>query len=95
MKSKINNFKVGLILGAILPPITLGIIYLTLTDTLTIGEFIKKLQGIDAETNIFIWTLLPVFAAFSFFYFKKYDNASKGIVLPTMIYTFILVILNF
>ncbi len=95
MKQKVNTFKVGVALGAILPLITLYIIYLWLTDTLSFFEFINKIQRDGIESNIYIWTTIPSFVLFGFFYFKKYDQALKGVVLPTMIYTFALVLLNF
>lgn len=92
---KLDTFLSGVLFGVLLPPITLYIIFLTMTKTMTFREFLSRLYNWDLATNIFIWTVLPLFFVFSFFYFKKYDNACKGIVLPTMIYTFILVILNF
>jgi len=90
--NKLDKLWVGLVLGAGLPPITLYIIYLTLTKTLNFSEFIAKLSSRDLAVNIYIWSIIPVFAVFAFFYFKKYDRAMRGIVIPTMIFTLALVI---
>jgi len=92
---KLNKFWVGVLFGVILPPISLVIIYLTLTKTLNFTEFLNLLKSRNLSTSLYIWAIIPVFFMFAFFYFKKYDSASKGIVLPTMLYTFTLVILNF
>lgn len=95
MKSKINNFVTGILIGALVPPLTLYLIYEFWTKTNTFSEFLKNLTRNEIQTNVYIITLIPVFAIFSFLYFKKYDHALKGIVLPTMVYTIALVLLNF
>jgi len=92
---KLDKFWVGALIGVLLPLITLYILYLTLTKTMNFSEFLHRLYNWNLATDIFIWTIIPLFFTFSFFYFKKYDNTCKGIVLPTMIYTFTLVIMNF
>ncbi|HRS19653.1 MAG TPA: hypothetical protein P5243_09115 [Bacteroidales bacterium] len=91
---KINTFWFGLLCGLVIPPITLLAIFIFFTKTMTFNEFLAILKSWDLATNIYIWTIIPVFFLFSFFYYKKLDNASKGIVLPTMIYTILLVIMN-
>lgn len=92
---KINTFWFGLLCGLLLPPISLVVIYSFLTKTMNVQEFIAILKSWELGTNVIIWSVIPVFFLFSFFYFKKFDQASKGIVFPTMVYTFILVIMNF
>ncbi|HOS83983.1 MAG TPA: hypothetical protein PK029_02690 [Bacteroidales bacterium] len=92
---KINTFWFGLLCGLLLPPIALAVIYFFFTKTMTFSEFLSILKSWELGTNVFIWSVIPVFFLFSFFYYKKLDQASKGIVLPTMIYTIILVIMNF
>lgn len=92
---KINTFWFGLVSGLIVPPITLMVIYFFFTKTMTFNEFLTVLKNWDLATNIYIWTIIPVFFLFALYYYKKLDNASKGIVVPTMVYTIILVIMNF
>ncbi|MDR0941105.1 MAG: hypothetical protein LBM68_02635 [Bacteroidales bacterium] len=100
MKEKLKRFDTlvtGIIIGFILPPLTLLGLSRFLTKTLTVGEFFESLLagGGDLSTNIFIWSLIPVFLFFSIFYFMKFDRAGYGIMIPSSVYCIALVIYNF
>ncbi|MCL2327675.1 MAG: hypothetical protein FWC39_04060 [Bacteroidetes bacterium] len=98
MKEKLKKFDTlltGILIGFILPPLTLLGLSRFLTKTLTVREFFEGLTGNGLTTNIFIWSLIPVFLFFSLFYFTKFDRAGYGIMIPTAVYSIALVIYNF
>ena len=100
MKEKLKKFDTivtGIIIGFTLPPLTLLVLSRFLTKTLSVSEFFERLLkgGGDLSTNIFIWSLIPVFLFFSIFYFMKFDRAGYGIMIPSAVYCIALVIYNF
>ncbi len=94
MKEKFDKTWLGLVLGILLPPISSYVVYLWFNKTNSYLEFMYKLQVWGIRTEVLLWCLLPISFVFALFYFLHYDNASKGVVLPTMIYTIILLILD-
>lgn len=92
---RLDNLLTGIIIGLILPPITLLGLSQYLTKTLTVREFFEQLPKTELSTNIFIWSIIPVFLFFALFYFIKFDRAGYGIMMPTAIYCIALVIYNF
>jgi hypothetical protein len=98
MKQKLKKFDTlltGILIGFIVPPLTLLGLSRFLTKTLTVSEFFGQLTGTGLTTNIFIWALIPIFLFFSLFYFLKFDKAARGIIIPTSVYCIALVIYNF
>lgn len=91
----VNTFWFGLACGILLPVGTLFAIYYFMTTTMSLDEFFAILKGWNLGTHIYIWSVIPLFFTFAFFYYKKYDNAMRGIILLTLIYTIFLVIVNF
>ncbi len=94
MKEKFDKTWLGLVLGSFLPPISSYGVYLWFNKTNSYLEFMNKLQIWGIRTEVLLWCLLPISFVFALFYFLHYDNAAKGVVLPTMIYTIILLILD-
>ena len=94
IQEKIDNFWLGLGLGAIIPPIALFGVYKWFNKTNSFSEFVAKLSVWGIQTEVFLWRILPIAFVFALFYFLHYDNAAKGVVFPTMIYTIILLILD-
>lgn len=94
MKEKFDKIWLGLVFGILLPPISSYGVYLWFNKTNSYIEFMYKLQVWGISTEVFLWCLLPVSFVFALFYFLHYDNAAKGVVLPTMINTIILLILD-
>ena len=94
IQEKIDNFWLGLSLGAIIPPIALFGVYKWFNKTNSFSEFVAKLSVWGIQTEVFLWCILPIAFVFALFYFLHYDNAAKGVVFPTMIYTIILLILD-
>ena len=80
MKEKFDNFWVGLVLGLVVPFIAFFGVY--------------KLSSWGVQTTVFLWCILPIAFVFALFYFLHWDNAAKGVVFPTMIYTIVLLILD-
>jgi len=95
IEKKLNTVVAGLIIGATTPIITFYLIYLWLNKTLTLQEFIGRLVRSELQTNIYIWTLIPVFAIFGLFFHKAWDYGLKGILIPTFIYVIAIVVINF
>ncbi len=94
MKEKIDKFWLGLLLGTIIPILALFGVYKWVNRTNSFFEFIHKLAVWGVQIDVFIWCILPIAFVFALFYFLHYDNAAKGVVFPTMIYTIILLILD-
>ncbi|MDR2963241.1 MAG: hypothetical protein LBU90_06395 [Bacteroidales bacterium] len=98
MKEKLKKFDTlltGVIIGFVLPPLTLLALSRYLTKTLTVSEFFDQLGKTRLTTDILIWALIPIFLFFSLFYFLRFDRAGYGIMIPTAVYCIALVIYNF
>ena len=91
IQEKVDNFWLGLLLGAIIPPIALFGVYKWVNRT---NSFMEKLSVWGVQTSVFLWCILPIAFVFALFYFLHYDNAAKGVVFPTMIYTIVLLIID-
>lgn len=94
IQEKVDNFWLGLLLGAIIPPIALFGVYKWVNRTNSFMEFIDKLSVWGVQTSVFLWCILPIAFVFALFYFLHYDNAAKGVVFPTMIYTIVLLTID-
>jgi len=94
IQEKIDKLWIGLCLGTIIPPIALFGVYKWFNKTNSFMEFVGKLATWGIQTEVFLWCILPIAFVFALFYFLHYDNAAKGVVFPTMIYTIILLIID-
>ena len=94
IQEKVDKFWFGLVLGVIIPPIALFGVYKWVNRTNSFMEFIDKLCVCGVQTSVFLWCILPIAFVFALFYFLHYDNAAKGVVFPTMIYTIVLLIID-
>jgi len=95
MKSLINNSYVGTLLGLIVPILTIFIAYwLKSTGEVSISQFVDGVQYLQIYVK-----MITVSVYFSnvvcFFLFIKLDwlKAARGVLLATMIYTFIILIM--
>ena len=94
MKEKIDKTWIGLVLGTIIPPLASYGVYEWFNRTNSYLVFMEKLAIWGIRTEVLLWCILPIAFVFALFYFLHYDNASKGVVIPTMFYTILLLILD-
>ncbi|MFO7868789.1 MAG: hypothetical protein R6U95_05770 [Bacteroidales bacterium] len=95
MKKIYDNIWTGIIIGITLPIISFFGMYIWFTDTLSLEEYMSKLARANVATNVYIWSMIPTFILSSLLYYKKFDHSLKGIIIPTFVYIFAIVIINF
>ncbi len=96
MSKKANCMRLGLLLGFIIPILSILLIYIIrFSDTLTIAEFLKTLFVLKIYTKV-----LAVAVYFgnivSFFLFIKTERlkSARGVLTATVIYSLIILILR-
>ena len=86
MKSKANNLKLGLILGIIVPILTMGAIYLFKFSEYNFQELIEMLASKRVFTKIISLCVIPNLALFFLFLNKNYFYTARGILLATVLF---------
>jgi len=94
MKSMINNSYVGLVLGLVVPILSIFIAYLVnFRDVMTVSQFI------DGVLVLRIYAKMMAVAVYfgnviCFFLFIKLDwlKAARGVLLATIVYSFIVLL---
>jgi len=95
MKSKIDNVKLGFILGIIAPVITMIIIYLVKFTEYNLKELIDLLVAKKVFTKIISLCVIPNLALFYIFLNKNYYRATRGIIAATIIFAIFVFITKF
>lgn len=97
MKSKINSTILGLIIGIVVPVLSILLAYLVrFQDELTIKEFIDSLLIHRVYTKVM--ALGVYFGNIVFFFlFIKTDllKAARGVLLATILYSFAIMVFRF
>ena len=86
MISKINNIKLGLILGILAPILTMIIIYLVKFYGYDLQELVDLLVSKRVFTKIVSLCIIPNLALFFLFLNKYYYNTARGILMSTIIF---------
>jgi hypothetical protein len=91
---KINSIWLGIVIGIIMPIISMAMFYLFSFKSLSFTDFYMMIQKMDILTQSLTICVLPSFFAFFFFYWKQYNKSAQGVVLSTMLLTLTVVICN-
>ena len=95
MRSKINNIRIGLLLGILAPVITMLIIYLVQFSGYGFQELIDILVSKRAFTKIVSLCVIPNLALFFFFLNKNYFYSARGVLLSTVLFAAFVFITKF
>jgi len=91
---KINSIWLGIVIGIIMPIISMAMFYLFSFKSLSFTDFYMMIQKMDILTQSLTICVLPSFFAFFFFYWKQYNKSAQGVVLSTLLLTLTVVICN-
>ncbi len=95
VKSKYNKLWLGLVLGIIIPIITIIIFSLFKSDVKNIVEFIQFTLSISALSNILSLCALPNLAIFYLFLNKELYYSARGVIFATLIWAILVVITRY
>ncbi len=86
MRSKIDNLKLGLILGILAPALTILVVYLIQFSEYDFRELIDFLVSTRAFTKIISLCVIPNLALFFIFLNKNYYYSARGILVATIVF---------
>lgn len=92
---KFDKFWIGATVGAVIPFIAMFIFYFATMKTLSFFEFFRFLRQMNLITQVISFCVMPTFILYFVCYWFDMDKASRGTVLPTMLFTIGLVLWNF
>ncbi len=99
-----NKFSIGLIVGLIVPILTMGIVFIY--DAQRNGgfnKFLYLLKEVNENADIFVYYILPRISLcaipnllfFFLFMRKNYYQGGRGVILATILYTIVSFIIKF
>ncbi len=95
MKSKVDNLKLGLLLGILAPVLTMLIIYLIQFSSYDLNELVNMLVLKKVFTKIVSLCVIPNLALFFLFLNKNYYYSARGILMATVIFALFVFITKF
>lgn len=95
MKLKVDNLKLGLLLGIIAPALTMFVIYLIQFTNYNLTELISLLVEKRVFTKIVSLCVIPNLALFFLFLNKNYYRSARGILTATFIFAIFVFITKF
>lgn len=95
VKSKYNKLWLGLVLGIIIPIITIIIFSLFKSDVKNLVEFIEFTLSISALSNILSLCALPNLAIFYLFLNKELYYSARGVIFATLLWAILVVITRY
>lgn len=95
MTSKINNLKLGLVLGILAPVLTMLIIYLVQFSDYGVKELVDMLVTKNVFTKIVSLCVIPNLALFFIFLNKNYFYSARGVLLATVLFAAFVFITKF
>lgn len=95
MKSKFNSLRLGLILGLILPVISILVFYLFNCKNYTLPDFIKQLISRNVYTQLISLCVVPNLLLFFLFIWRNFFLSARGVLFATFIYAFLVVVIKF
>ncbi len=94
-KSVVNNLPLGLILGIIIPLLTLIFINAEANKNLSIIEFLTKLRANSSLSALFSLCAIPNLALFFLFIWKNNYLTVKGVMMATIFMVILVYALKF
>lgn len=94
-KSVINNVPLGLILGIIIPFLTLVFINAEANRNLDMMQFLYKLQKFNKLSALFSLCAIPNLGLFFLFMWKNNYKSGRGVVMATIFVTILVFVLKF
>lgn len=95
MKSKVDNLKLGLLLGIIAPALTMLIIYLIQFTNFNLSELVDLLVEKKVFTKIVSLCVIPNLALFFLFLNKNYYYSARGVLMATVLFALFVFITKF
>ncbi len=95
MKFKLDSFKLGAILGIIIPLITIFFVYIIKFPGFGICELIDYLIEANALTKLTSLCILPDALLFFIFIYTNLLFSARGVLMSTMFYAILVFIAKF
>lgn len=95
MTSKVNNIKLGLLLGILAPAITMALIYLISFPEYNLNELVDLLVRKRVFTKIVSLCVIPNLGLFFLFLNKNFYYAARGVLLSTVLFALFVFITKF
>lgn len=93
-RKKFDNIKTGWILGTISPLIILVVVYFVKYSEIPFQTFIISMWEMKVFMKLLSLCVFPNLALFMFFNHQKLDMSSRGVILATFIYAFIVLVVK-
>jgi len=94
-KKRLNSTYLGILLGTVVPAITVYIYYFYKFKTLTFVNFLKRLDAVGIASAIVSLCALPNLLVFFIFIWINYLYSARGVVFATMLYAALVVFLKY
>ena len=95
MTSKVNNIKLGLLLGILAPFITMALVYLISFPEYNLSELIDFLIRKNVFIKIISLCVIPNMGLFFLFLNKNFFYAASGVLLSTIIFAIFIFVTKF
>jgi hypothetical protein len=95
MKSKVNNIYLGIILGLIVPAVTVVLVYKIRFNQFNLEEFINLFVQRKVLSSLLSLCVIPNLLVFMIFIWLNYLYTARGVLLSTFIVGFIIVGVKF
>ncbi|MGC9374324.1 MAG: hypothetical protein ACP5DQ_04700 [Bacteroidales bacterium] len=97
MKSKytLNNFTLGLILGILVPIVTMLIVYFTRFNQYVFSELIDYLINTQVFTKIVSLCVIPNLILFFVFIWLNYLYSARGVLMATIVFAIFVFVTKF
>ncbi len=95
MTSKVNNVRLGLLLGLLAPALTMLIVYLVGFADYGFNELIDLLLSKKVFTKLLSLCVIPNLALFFLFLNKNYYYSARGVLLATVLFALFVFITKF
>lgn len=94
MESKYNSQALGFITGLILPVISFLVIFLIMSGTYSLQEYLNRLVSFHILTKFLSLSVIPNLLLFYFFIWKNFQYSYRGVVGATIIAAIVILILQ-
>lgn len=94
MKARFNNLLLGAILGLFLPVLSFLGMYIVLSGSLNLAEYLQKITSSNVITKFLSLAVLPNLLLFFIFIWINYLKSARGVLGATIVSAFIIIILK-
>jgi len=94
MKNRFNSQAFGFITGLILPVISFLVIFLIMSGTQSLAEYLNRLVSYHILTKFLSLSVIPNLLLFYFFIWKNYQYSYRGVVGSTIIAAIVILVLQ-